>query len=135
MPKDIKRTDDDKMTGAPVMVTLGGKEYPVYPKKYKEKREWRQKAKAVFDTLDVLNRIDFEKDQVQGALFAKNLMLDFIDECVDLLFEWEPTLPKEEILENATEEELIDAIWAVKGLVVPLVLQKIMGSQGPQITK
>lgn len=115
----MNRTDSEKLGKLPIIVCLGGKEYNIHPKPLRQSRLWKEKAKDCIEDFEHLFRVDYTN--TQDAISAlRAFLFDTLDELIDLVFEWEPDLPKDEILDTATEDEMLNAVFAVMELAFPL---------------
>lgn len=113
-----KRSEDDKITQAPIMLSFGGKEYELKPLVIKESRKWRKQFAEVLKGLPLfVNAIDTHKhfEQVINGMF-----MDVPDQVIDLIFAYAKNLPKEEIEAVATDAEMAIAFEAVMEVAFPL---------------
>lgn len=126
----MDRTDEDKITQSPIVVTLGGKEYPIRPLVIRESREWRKKLIKAFGQLPkYLNMTTDNPEQFTEAL---NVMLtEMPDMVADLFFSYASDLPIEEIENSASDMELSVAFQEVMKFAFPLsqTLTKVLGNQ------
>jgi hypothetical protein len=114
----VERTDSDKLSREPVMVKLGNTEYPIHPKPIIESRKWKKLAKKEIDKIDPVFNVQME-DYQKSLPLLKELIFENLDNLVDLVFEWEKELPKKEIMNTATEEEMIDALIIILRMAFP----------------
>jgi hypothetical protein len=115
------RTEDDILSRAPIVVKLGDKEYSIPLLAVMAQREWR---KTLFAELVPI--LDSFKSKVDGKSIQTGLaaaLLNFPEKLCDLLFAYVPDLPKEEILANATEEQIASAFSAIMGVAFPFLPQ------------
>ena len=113
-----KRSEEDKVAQAPIMVSFGGKEYPLKPLVIKESREWRKQFAGVLKGLPLfVNAIDTTKhfEQVINGMF-----MDVPDQVVDLVFAYAKDLPREEIEAIATDDDMAKAFEAIVEVAFPL---------------
>lgn len=130
----MKRTDTQKLNREPVIVVLGGKQYAIHPQPYGHSRAWKAKARATVESFETLFHVNYE-DHAAAMSALKTFIFDTFDEMVDLVFEWDTTLPKDEILDIATEDELLDAVLAVMVLAFPLAQRLGVNLQSLQTMK
>lgn len=111
----MARTEEEKTIQAPIVVTLGSEEHKIKPLPILKSREWRQQvAERLGPATGGIRPLD-----VQGRMFLSGLpraLATFPETICDLLFAYAPDLPKEKILETATEEQITAAfsrIWEV----------------------
>lgn len=123
-----KRTEMEIYTRKPIMVTLGNKEYEIFPKPIKKTLEWKEKTQAtikhIHSILSVLASMQEKEDvkitqELIDTVFQ--LLNEDVDIMMDLVFEYEPTLPKEEILDTAYMDEMIICILEVLKLAYPFL--------------
>ena len=121
------RSDEDKVTQAPIKISFGGKEYDLKPLVIKESREWRKQFADVLKGLPLfVNAIDTTKhfEQVINGMF-----LDTPDKVVDLVFAYAKDLPREEIEAVATDDEMAKAFEAIIEVAFPLA-RSMVGMPG-----
>lgn len=130
-----QRTDENILHREGIEVTLGGNVYSIFPKSISESRKWKLKAKPIIDELESVFNVDVNKtSDIVAAM--KKLLFTTVDQWIDLIFEWERDLPKQKILDTATEEEIIEAVYVVLKFAFPLVVQ-LLQNRGivPQMMK
>ena len=113
-----KRSDEDKVTQAPIMVSFGGKEYELKPLVIKESREWRKQFAGVLKGLPLfVNAIDTTKhfEKVINGMF-----MDVPDQVIDLIFAYAKDLPRDEIEAVATDAEMSKAFESIIEVAFPL---------------
>lgn len=119
-----QRTEEQKLTQAPLNVTLGGKDYEVKLLSIKASAEWRRKAAdAVCAVRDYAGMASDEKTASDGEAFAKSirgLMSLSQDEVVNLFFAYARDLPRDIIENEANEQELAVAFDQVVEVAFPL---------------
>jgi len=122
-----KRSEDDKITQAPIMVSFGGKQYELKPLVIKESREWRRQFADVLKGLPLfVNAIDTTKhfEQVINGMF-----LDVPDKVIDLIFAYAKDLPRDEIEAVATDNDMAKAFEAIIEVAFPLA-RSMVGMPG-----
>lgn len=112
------RSEDDKITQAPIMISFGGKQYELKPLVIKESREWRKQFAEVLKSLPLfVNAVDTTAhfEQVINGMF-----LDVPDKVIDLIFAYAKDLPREEIEAVATDDDMAKAFEAIIEVAFPL---------------
>ena len=116
--KNTERTDIEKLCREPVKVTLGGVEYDIHPKPILSSRKWKAEANKKFINLqESVSLLFTERDSVKAL---RELLFVHLDDLLDLVFLYESNLPKDKILTEAYEDELIEALIVIFGLAFPL---------------
>ena len=121
MENKFERTEQQKVTMAPVKVLLGEKEYDVRPLRITPAQEWRETfMKQVADISGVLKQdANTSPVFIQGLAFV---FLQFPQKMVELIFSYAPYLPREEVLHRetgATEEQISLAFGQIVQLAFP----------------
>ena len=111
------RTDDDKLTQAPIEVILGGKRYDIRPLVIRDSRPWRRKFTALVRGL-------VQKTQA-ATMGGTDDIIDAVlvqspDAVIDLFFEYARDLPRDEIEAKATDSEIGAAFKEVVSMAFPL---------------
>ena len=115
-----KRTEEEKVLRAPIMVILGGDEYDIPLLVIKEAREWRKKFAKLIVKLP--SYVKVTTDDASGfEVAAEAMLVTMPDEMADLFFSYAKGLDREAIESKATEEELAKAISQVMDIAFPLV--------------
>ncbi len=104
-----KRTEEEKLTQAPIMVTLGGKGYNIAPLVMKYSREWRKNALPLITYLVEYAR----KNDEQGLDAIGEFFTTKTDEIIESFFEYARELNREEIEGIALDGEIITAFMEV----------------------
>ena len=112
------RSENDIVTKAPIVVSLGNKEYDIAPLVIKEARAWRVKVVEVLASLPSLEDTADTPENFDAAL--KLLLVTMQDTVLDLFFEYAKELDREEIEGIATEDEVADAFSRVIEVAFPL---------------
>ena len=115
----MERTEEQKVTQAPLMVKLGGKEYAVAPLVIREARMWRRKVVDVMSSLPEHLGVTTDTPEAFDAAL-KMLLVDMQDTVIDLFFEYAKDLDRDEIEGIATEEDIEEAFSRVVGVAFPL---------------
>jgi hypothetical protein len=121
------RTEDDILSRAPVVVKLGGKDYSIPLLAVMAQREWRQRLFA--ELAPLLEAFNFSVDGKSMATGLTAALLKFPEKLCDMIFAYAPDLPKEEILEKATEEQIASAFSSIMGVAFPFLPQLGMVTQ------
>ena len=102
------RTEEEKVSRAPIEVILGGKKYGITPLVIRDSREWRKKAGPFQASLSKYASISsddpeaFEKSLVE-------LLVNRIDQTIDLFFAYARDLDREAIESIASDNEIVKA--------------------------
>lgn len=118
----MKRTEEQILSKAPIELTFGEKKYQVKPLPILKQREWR--ARLSSDLKDIVSA--FERKDASSAALADGLtraLLDFPEKLAELVFSYDPSLPREQILAEATEEQIALAFSAIMAVAFPFLAQ------------
>lgn len=123
-----QRSEEQKLAQDPVMVTFGGKEYPLRVLVIKESREWRQQVIDLIKQVPPLTSVSSDKPEEFNAAL-ETLLISMPDQVCDLFFSYAKDLNREEIELVATDAEMALAWSKVTDLAFPLLqgLVKTMG--------
>ena len=113
-----KRSEDQIVTQAPIMVSFGGKEYELKPLVIKESREWRRKFAEVLGTLPLFVNVADTTKHFQEVI--NGMFLDVPDKVIDLIFAYAADLPRDEIEAVATDVEMSVAFERILEVAFPL---------------
>lgn len=111
----MPRTEEEKSIMSPLKVKLGEKDYKIKPLGILKAREWRQKAAEELGPITA----NLQPTSYQGRMLIAGLpaaLAAFPEKMCDLLFAYAPDLPKDTILEEATEEQItvvFEQIWEI----------------------
>lgn len=108
-PEPEVRTEEEKLTRAPIVVILGGNKYEIAPLVIKYSRDWRKKSIPLIGYL--IGYADSPKKNLTEAI--TELFTTKTDEILDSFFEYARDLPRDEVEENATDGEIILAFLEV----------------------
>lgn len=108
-------------------VVLGGEEFTIYAAPMRLARRWRATFNEPLQTIIgvMQNAGDIELNNMQDAAGllqqVGGLLLNSVDLLVESLFAYSPELQeqKEWILDNATDDEALTAVWGVVKLAYP----------------
>lgn len=114
MTAENQRTDEQILMEEAVMVKFGGKKYPIKPLSIRKAREWRKGLSE--DGAGIIDRLGKSGKAMDEA---KLLLIEIPDKVSDLIFSYAPELPKEIIMEEATDKELVAAFREVMKLAYP----------------
>lgn len=114
----MPRTEEDKITQAPLKLQLGDVEYQVKPLRILKQREWRQKLQKELGP--VVQSMQISK--IGGRTFVAGLstaLENFPEKVCDLVFAYAPNLEekKDTIMNEATEEQMAAAFSKIWDLV------------------
>jgi len=111
---------------APIKLRLGKKDYEVPVLNNRKAAEWREKLfeslgplVAAFDFTGI--DLNASREQVSTLMSAKlsQELIAYPKKLAELLFEFAPILPKEEILDEASDEQICLAFSAVAEVGYP----------------
>jgi hypothetical protein len=115
-----ERTEEQKLTQAPVVVVFGSKEYKLRILTIKESREWRQQTIKTFNELPQYTKVTSDDpEKFNSAL--ESLLITMPDTVVDLFFAYAKDLDRKEIEAVATDQEMYLAWEKVVELSFPLL--------------
>lgn len=151
-----KRTESEILAKAPIKVKLGEKDYKIPVLTVLPARDWRTKLDAsmagLADSFKVMESANANA-VANGLTFA---LIQFPEKVADLVFDYangwtnpgqvlshgshDLVLPREEILANATEEQLATAFSAIMQVAYPFLPQlamvtQVMRANSPQSAK
>jgi hypothetical protein len=138
-----KRNDSEKLFKE-LTLRFGEKDYIVPVRRMKDSAKWRteyfERTKDINSSMiidNVLDRSEVSKAVARGLMGA---LLAFPEKIPELVFSYAPSLPKDEILENAYDQEFalaFEKIWQVAfapflaSLGSMMKLQNAQASQSP----
>ena len=115
----MERTEEEKLTIAPIKVILGGKEYKIEQLCIRDAREWRQQVVKLLTELPKFTKTNSDNpDDFEEAL--TNLMVKLPDRTSDLFFLYAKSLNRDEIEGIANETELANAFEELVKTAFPL---------------
>lgn len=135
------RTDEQILTGAPIVVVFGGAEYKIPVLTIAKSIEWRQKLIKTSEEImrplmkpvkpplwrRIASLILFwrPKKSPVDMIFAGlgTAFLAFPEKVLELVCDYCPDLPRKKILDTATEEELFAAFSKIVAIANPLQRQ------------
>jgi len=113
-----KRSEDQKITQAPIIVSFGGKEYEIKPLVIKESREWRRKFAKILGELPLFVNVADTTEHFQEVI--NGMFMDVPDKVIGLIFAYAKDLPREEIEAVATDVEMSKAFESILEVAFPL---------------
>lgn len=114
-----ERTEEQIVFQEGIKVTLGGKEYEIKPLSLKKAREWRKKFGELMT--EVSQGANVKPDETEKVAVSINTLINILpDRIIDLFFEYAPYLNKEQIENEATEQEMSKAFSEVISIAFPL---------------
>lgn len=117
-----ERTHEQKVLQSPVIMTFGTEKYSVKPLTLIPAREWRTKFNEVIGPIA-------DRFQSQNGLVAKGLadaLIEFPEKVAELIFAYDATLPKDRIMREATEEQLVAAYNDLMAVAYPFLVPLVM---------
>jgi hypothetical protein len=115
MPKE--RTEEQILTGEPLKLRFAGKDYDVPVLSRSKARVWREKLIA---TAKEISELGVSVDGLGTAISV------FPDKQAELVCLYAPSVPCAEIMENATEEEIVIAFSSISSVSFPFLRQLSM---------
>jgi hypothetical protein len=113
------RTEEEKVTQAPLILILGGIEREVRPLVIRDSRAWRAKvAKLIGGLPQYAKATSDDPDQFKTAI--DGMMSAMPDSIVDLVFDYARELDREEIEGIATDTEISIAFTRILEVAFPL---------------
>ena len=136
-----KRSESDILAKAPIKVKLGDKEYKIPLLTVLPAREWRIRLNT---ELAGLTGSFTDVEAADATAVAKGMtfaLIQFPEKLAELVFAYSgDTLPKDEILAAATEEQLASAFSAVMQVAYPFLPQlatvtQVMRANSPALAR
>ncbi len=115
------RSEEDVVSRSPIVARLGDKDYSIPLLAVVPQREWRKNLFAVL--VPILASFNFQVDGKSMTAGLTAALLQFPEALADLVFAYSPELPKNEILSNATEEQIAAAFSAIMAVAFPFIPQ------------
>lgn len=118
----LARTDEQKVLQSPITMLFGTQKYSVKPLPLIPAREWRVKFNEVIGPIA-------ENFASKGASIPQtlaNALNDFPEKIADLIFAYAPDLPKDQIMREATEEQLVVAYEDLMVVAYPFLVPLVM---------
>ena len=122
-----KRTEEEKLTQAPLEIVLGGETYEVKLLVIRDARPWRTRAAALIASLTGAVAGDSD-DPEQFLSGFRAILVETSDEIIDLFFDYAKDLDREEIEAKATEQEIAKGFNQLIGVAFPLA--QVLGGAG-----
>lgn len=117
----VPRTEAQIISQAPIKLTFGEKVFDVKPLRMGKNLEWKEKLTNEFG--DIIKTFE-EPAGVNNLLSGLTLALMRMPEkLAKLVFEYAPYLPKNEIMELATDEQLSQAFSEIMQVAYPFLAQ------------
>lgn len=116
--KSAERTEEEKLTSAPIKVILGGKPYDVKPLVIRESREWRKKAGEFQAKITRYASVSSDDPEAFEKAMAE-MLTTRIDQAIDLFFAYAKDLDRDEIEAIATDAEVAKAFEQVVAIAFP----------------
>lgn len=115
-----ERTEDEIISMSPIVVTLGAAKYPLKPLSPNKAREWRTKLNEVMFT--IVGDLSAEQSTTNIGPAMTAALVAFPDRVQELVFAWAPELPKDKLLDEATEEQFAFAYSAIMVMAYPFLV-------------
>jgi hypothetical protein len=113
-----ERTESEMLSRSPLKAQLGGKTYELKILTILKAQAWREAMfKEAADAIAVLSTEVVDMPILISGL--NTVLLRFPEKLLGLLFTYAPDLPREEIENSATEEELAIVLSAVMKVAFP----------------
>lgn len=123
-----ERTEEQKLSLAPIEVSLGAKKYEVKVRRILDARAWRKDlVESMGAIVTTMNAKGVSADILVSGLTA--VFLAFPEKVADLVFAYDPALPRDVIEAEGTEEELAVAFGAILKVAFPFVSALSMVTQ------
>ena len=124
------RTESDMIAKSPVKVMLGSSEYDLHPLPIKKAREWRTKLNETM--AGVVEPMRQEQSQAAFGPALTAALIKFPEKMLELIFAYNPDLPKDTVENEATEEQITIAFCTAMRFAYPFLrpLQEVL-----QVTK
>ena len=113
-----KRTEEQIVTQASILVSFGGKEYELKPLVIRESREWRRQFAAILGELPLFVSVADTTEHFQQVI--NGMFMDVPDKVIDLIFAYAKDLPRDEIEAVATDVEMSKAFESILEVAFPL---------------
>ena len=122
-----QRTEEEKLTRAPITVILGGDKYEIAPLVIRDSRGWRKKVIELLAPLPEMVKTTSRNPKAFGDVLNR-MLVTMPDQVLDLFFEYAKDLDRKEIEDKATDEEMAEAFKEVVKVAFPLAesLPKVM---------
>lgn len=115
------RSEEDIVAMTPLSVTLGKTEYKIKLLGMTPQREWRTKLNtALFPIVESFTGKTLA-DALRGGLAAA--LIQFPEAIAELVFQYAPDLPRETIMQEATEEQMAQAFAQIQSVAYPFLPQ------------
>jgi len=116
-----ERREEDILAKAPIRAKLGEAEYEIKPLTILKAREWRKQLTTAMESITQ----SFGQSSTPGNLgpALTSALIQFPEKVAELVFAYAPELPKDKILEEATEEQLCTAFSAIMRVAFPFLGQ------------
>jgi hypothetical protein len=119
-----ERTEDDVISKAPILVTLGETQYGLKPLPVLKAREWRSKLAQTMQGIVTPMSAEQSPNTIGPAMTAA--LVAFPDKVADLVFAWATDLPVDKVLNEASEEQIAVAYSAIMVMAYPFLMPLIL---------
>lgn len=117
-----QRTEDQVLSKAPFTVRLGEKDYSIKLLGIAAQRAWRSKMSQ--EMQEVVSQFAPTSKAPTAGAFSAGLtvaLVQFPEKLTELVFAYAPDLPREEIMEAATEEQISIAFSKIVQVAFPFL--------------
>lgn len=115
---ELKRTEEQILTQAPIKVMFGEVEYDIKPLRILKAREWR--VTLIEKLKDVMGQLSGQAEGEKQLMSALGYVLvQFPETLAELVFAYAEYLPQDKILEEATEEQMAKAFGKILQVAFP----------------
>lgn len=118
------RSESEILTMAPIKVKLGANTYDIPAPPIPKSQAWREKLLAVMGEIALFQAITAaSSDQASNSQAVSDMMtsvlMQFPQKLIEMVFAAGPDLPREEIMQSATEEQMAIAFSQVMAVMFP----------------
>jgi hypothetical protein len=118
----MQRTEDQIISKAPIEVTFGSTKYSIPVLTIKAQREWR--ARVAEQIGELVSGMDADLSTATLPQLSRGFtatLVAFPDKLAELVFAYDPALPREVIETDATEEQVSAAFSKIMVVAYPFV--------------
>jgi hypothetical protein len=116
-----KRSEADILAQAPLKVKFGEKEYDIRPLTILKQRAWRERLNQELKGFVEVFNAKADQNTIMSGLTGA--LVEFPEKLVDMVFLYAPYLPKEEIMNTATEEQIAFAFSSIMAVAFPFLAE------------
>jgi hypothetical protein len=118
----MQRTEDQILSKAPIEVIFGSTKYSIPVLTIKDQREWR--ARVAEQIGEVVSGMDADLSTATLPQLSRGFttaLVAFPDKLAELVFAYDPALPREVIEAEATEEQISAAFSKIMSVAYPFL--------------